>query len=135
MTRPVHVLILLVCIAVITAALLLKVDDAGVYIFGWKWPMKCSFHKSFGINCASCGLTRAICYAAHGKLSDAFRMNTAWPVVAAVILIEIVYNISALAVWPRKLPARIILLHWGILVAAGVIVICNWLIYLAGLLF
>ena len=113
---------------------MLDVDDAGVYIFGWKWPMKCTMYETTGIRCASCGLTRAVCYAAHGEIAEAFRMNAMWPAVFVVVLIEIPYRLAALARWPRKFARGIIVAHAAIVFAAAACVVGNWVIYLGGLL-
>ncbi len=133
MSKASHVIILLVCAAVLAAALLLDVDDTGVYIFGWKWPMKCSMHETFGVRCASCGLTRAMCYAAHGELAEAFRMNAAWPAVFAVLLLEIPYRLAAVALWPRRFARPVVVGHAAFVFVAAAVVVGNWILYLGGL--
>lgn len=133
MSKTSHVIILAVCVAALAAALLLKADDAGVYILGWKLPLKCSMHETFGLRCASCGLTRAVCYAAHGDIASAFRMNAIWPAVFVVILLEIPYRLAALALWPRRFVRPVEIVHAAIILIAAAAVIGNWMLYVAGL--
>jgi hypothetical protein len=134
MPRVIQIAILLACVAIVASAFLLGVDDAGVYVFGWKWPLQCPMYKILGIKCASCGLTRALCYAAHGKMAQASEMNAMWPAVFGAILLEIPYRLIALVFWPGKIPRPLIVGH--VVVIAGVIVLLmgSWLIYLGGFL-
>jgi hypothetical protein len=134
MPRGFQIVILLACVAIVGLAFLLDVDDTGVSIFGWKWPMKCSMYETLGIRCASCGLTRALCYAAHGKLAQASQMNAMWPAVFGAILLEIPYRLMALAIWPGKIPRPLIMGHGVIIAGVFALLIGYWLIYLRGLL-
>jgi hypothetical protein len=133
MSRASHIIILLICVAVLAAALLLDADDTGVYLFGWKLPLKCSMHETLGIRCATCGLTRAVCYAAHGRMTEAFRMNAVWPAVFAVLLLEIPYRLAAVVLWPRKFARSVRVGHAAFVLVAAAVVIGNWILYLGGL--
>jgi len=134
MPRATHIVILLVCGTIVAASFILDVDDGGVYIFGWRWPLKCSMRERFGVNCATCGLTRAFCYAAHGDIARAFEMNPVWPAVATAVLLEIVYRLAALAVWPRKLGTKLVTGHAWVMVGVALLLIGHWFLYLGGLL-
>jgi hypothetical protein len=133
MSRAFHIAILLVCAGVIAAAIVLDVDDAGVYIFGWKLPLQCVMYEATGVRCASCGLTRGLCYAAHGEMAKAFEMNSVWPAVAAMILLEIFYRLLAIVRWPRKVPQPVFAGHIAVLIVVAVLVLGYWIVYLGGL--
>jgi hypothetical protein len=134
MPRVLHITILAACVAIVILAFVLDVDDTGVYVLGWKWPMKCAMYQTFGVKCATCGLTRAICYAAHGQWHKASEMNAIWPVAAGVILLEIVYRLAALALWPTRMAKRFRVGHAVAISSMVAIIVCHWLVYLGGLL-
>jgi hypothetical protein len=69
MPRILHILILLLCLAIFAAAFMLGVDDNGVYLLGRKLPLTCTMYQTFHVKCATCGLTRAFAYAAHGNFA------------------------------------------------------------------
>jgi hypothetical protein len=125
---------LLLCTGIIAAAVALDVDDSGVYMLGVRMPVHCTTYETFGIRCPSCGLTRAMCYAAHGRTTEAFRMNAAWPAVAAVLLLEIPYRIFAVFRWPAKVPFPVFVVHIAVVCVAGAALLGQWLVYLRGLL-
>jgi hypothetical protein len=122
------------CLGVIAAAFILTVDDGTVHFVGVRLPMTCTLYEWFHIKCATCGMTRAFVYAAHGNLSAAADMNPMWPVAAAAFLIEIAYRVAALASWPSPLPKRLRIAHALLLIAAALAILCHWAIYLLSLL-
>src|SRR5881296_3393813 len=49
-------------------------------------PRLCLFHLIFGRACVGCGMTRALCYLAHGYVQSALLLNPSALPVAAVLL-------------------------------------------------
>jgi hypothetical protein len=134
MPRGFQIAILLACVTILTLAFLLDADETGVYVFGWKWPLQCPMYATLGVKCASCGLTRALCYAAHGNFSQASAMNAMWPAVFGAILLEIPYRLMALAIWPGKISRPLVMGHGVVITGVIVLLMGYWLIYLGGLL-
>lgn len=104
-SRLYHGIILAVCAAAITAAFVCDVDELGIYFFGFKWPMKCFFHKIFGIKCALCGMSRSFASTADGDFAKAFAHHTLGPLVFCFVAMQIPYRIIAIIKCPAKTPA------------------------------
>jgi hypothetical protein len=134
MPRTFHIVVLGLCLAIFAAAFLLDADDTGVYILGWKWPVKCAMYETFHVRCATCGMTRAFVYAAHGKWDSAWQMNVMWPAAAVMLLLEVPYRLVALARWPGKAARPVRIAHIAVIAAALTLVFGHWIIYLGGLL-
>ena len=128
-----HIIILLVCVAILIVSLLFSVNEVDLYLFGFKWPLHCFLYETFGIKCALCGLTRSVCSLAHGNFLTSLRFHLLGPAIFAFICLQVPYRIWALAVWPRKPSKKIMKIGLGIGVLIIVAIIVNWLVYLGGL--
>lgn len=129
-----HVLILLLCLVILVASWLLKADENDVYVFGFRWPMRCLLHDTVGIKCALCGLTRSFIAAAHGDFRRSLRFHRVGPAIFAFIVLQIPYRIYALAICPNRVHRIAVKAH---VIAAVVLVaatLVSWLIYLGGLI-
>jgi hypothetical protein len=129
-----HIVILAVCIAILTAAILLQVNEAGLSLLGFNWPLRCFLYETFGIKCSLCGLTRSLTWMAHGNLQESIRLHHIGPAVFAFICLQIPYRIGAVTIFSEKLTKRWarVNLYIAILLCAAILI--NWLIYLGGLL-
>ena len=52
--------------------------------YAWDGPVLCLWRRVFGIQCPSCGLTRAVCSLAHGHVAAAVAFNPLVLLVAAL---------------------------------------------------
>jgi hypothetical protein len=55
-----------------------------VYFRGEPLPEACSLRKLYGLPCPTCGMTRGLVLAVHGKLADSVSTNAAAPVLAGI---------------------------------------------------
>jgi hypothetical protein len=128
-SRLYHGIILAVCAVVITAAFLCDVDKLGIYLFGWKWPMKCFLHRFFDVDCALCGMSRSFVSLAKGNLADSFEYHLLGPFAFAFFAMQIPYRITAIIKCPAKTPA-----FTKIMTGAGVFLLAavffRWFYYL-----
>ena len=70
----------------------------GLLLAGWlyypvmdKGPTLCLWRRLFGINCLGCGMTRAVCEAAHGHFFQAMQQNKlVIPLLAVLFIISYV---------------------------------------------
>ena len=125
-----HTIILFLCIAIIAAASIFRIDVLGLYFFGFKWPMHCLLHSVFDVKCAFCGMTHSFIAVAHGDLTAALQYHFLGPVLFGFIVFQIPYRIWALMISPRRVNIKIRKAHnyfAGIILAA---ILVNWLIYL-----
>jgi Protein of unknown function (DUF2752) len=76
--------------------LLLRADEARVYLAGraMNWP--CAFRAATGLPCPTCGLTRSVVMSLHGEFARAWNMSPAGP-VAVVGLAAFALAMLALA--------------------------------------
>jgi len=127
-----HTIILFVCIAIIAAARIFRIDVLGLYFFGLKWPMHCLLHSVFDVKCAFCGMTRSFIALANGDLAAALQYHFLGPVFFAFTVFQIPYRIWALAISPRRVNIKIRKAHnyFAVIILAAILV--NWLIYLGG---
>jgi len=128
-----HTIILLFCVVILIASLLFHVNEAELYLFGFKWPLQCLLYRTFGVKCALCGLTRSFCSFAHGNLPTSLRFHLLGPAIFLFICLQVPYRIWALAVRPRKPNKKILKIGLGIGVLIIVALLLNWLVYLGGL--
>lgn len=86
-------------------------------------PVFCPLALVTGIPCAGCGLTRAFCFAAHGRFREAFGYHALWPLILGyVVFLWIFQMATAVRGRPPKIPsARIagaaflgLLLFWAV---------------------
>jgi hypothetical protein len=128
-----HIIILLVCVAILIASLLFHVNEAELYLFGFKWPVHCFLYETFGVKCALCGLTRSVCSFAQGNFLTSLRFHLVGPAIFAFICLQVPYRIWVLVMRPRQPNKKIMKIGMGISVLIIVALLVNWLVYLGGL--
>ncbi len=129
-----HIIILLLCVAILTGSLLLQLNEGELYLFGFKWPHRCLLYETFGIKCALCGLTRSFCSLAHGNLRQALRLHNLGPAIFVFICFQIPYRIYALVIRPKKMNRKLTKINLSLTVMLFAAIFVNWLIYLGGLI-
>jgi len=128
-----HIIILLLCVAILTASLLFGVNDGELYLFGLKWPLKCLLYDTFGIKCALCGLTRSFCSLAHGNFAQSLRFHPLGPPIFAFICLQVPYRIWAIIIHPKEMNRKLIKVNSTLTVILLIAIFVNWLVYLGGL--
>jgi hypothetical protein len=130
-SRLYHGIILAVCAVVIIAAFVCDVDKLGIYLFGWKWPMKCLLHRFFDVNCALCGMSRAFVSTANGDFAKAFEYHTLGIPMFCFVAMQIPYRIITIIKCPAKTPALTkIMTATGVFLLAAIFF--KWFYYLFG---
>ena len=128
-----HIVILLLCAAVLVLSLLLKIEEGDLHLFGFKWPHRCLLYEISGIKCALCGLTRSFCSLAHGNLLASRRFHTLGPMFFAFICFQIPYRIYGVIIHPRKMNRKLIKINLSLTVTISILFLVNWFVYLGGL--
>lgn len=128
-----HIIILILCIVILTASLLFRVNEAELYLFGFKWPLRCFLYHTLGIKCALCGLTRSVCSLAHGNFQQAVKFHLLGPPIFALICFQLPYRIYALIILPKKMSRKLIKINLTLAVTISILIFVNWLAYLGGL--
>jgi hypothetical protein len=68
-------------------------------------PILCPLALLLGLPCPGCGLTRALCYATHGRFGEAFGFHPLWPFLLAYFAFLCGYQIEEIRRGsPPKLP-------------------------------
>jgi len=68
-------------------------------------PVLCPLALIIGMPCPGCGITRAFCFASHGRFHEAFQFHPLWPLILAYFAFLWVYQIMESAKGePPKLP-------------------------------
>jgi len=129
-----HIIILILCIVILTASLLFRVNEAELYLFGFKWPLRCFLYHTLGIKCALCGLTRSVCSLAHGNLQQAIKFHLLGPPIFALICFQLPYRIYALIIHPKRMNRKIMKINSLFAVTVLIAIFLNWLAYLRGLI-
>jgi hypothetical protein len=129
-----HLILLLACAGVLAASFILRPREGGLSLFGWPWPFYCRLHETFGVRCALCGMSRSFCSLAHGDIGASFGFHRLGPLLFAVFCLEIPYRLHALAIQPRPMSRRLVKGHAGIIVLLCAAIVCNWFVYLEGLI-
>lgn len=133
-----HKIILFVCVVILAGALIFRVSDSELYLFGYKWPIKCMLYETFKVKCALCGLTRSFCALAHGDFFAGVRFHPLGPALFAFVCIQVPYRIYRLLVKTDGAKTKLIRLSGGLNSGLAVIVVVaifiNWFIYLGGLI-
>ena len=127
--------ILIFCVLIVIAAFLVTVDEGRLSFLGYKLPSTCALRCIFSVRCAFCGMSRSICATAHLQFEQAFHLHLLGPPFFFFILLQIPYNIYALAVGPRSLHAKLTKANAAIFVILLAAIIVNWLVYPVGRLF
>jgi hypothetical protein len=68
------------------ARLVLRADDAYVYVLGRRIVWACALKRRTGLPCPTCGLTRSLALSLHGDWARAWRLMPAGPVALAGLL-------------------------------------------------
>ncbi len=129
-----HLIVLLMCVAVLTASFILSPGEEGLSLFGLRWPFHCWLHETLGIRCALCGMSRSFCSLAHGDLGASFEFHRLGPVFFAFFCLQIPYHLYALAVRPGPICRTVAGAHLGLAALVCAAIACNWLLYLEGLI-
>ena len=128
-----HTIILLFSVVILIVSMLLYLNENELYLFGFKWPLRCFLYETFGIKCAFCGLTRSLCSVTSGDVSQGLKFHPLGPVILLFICLQVPYRIWALVVRPGKPNKKIMKIGLGIGVLIIVALLVNWLVYLGGL--
>ena len=88
--------------------------------------------RTFGVNCALCGMTHSLCATARGELPRAFAYHRLGPVLFGFIIFEIAYRMWAIVVGPKRVGWLIKKLHTGLIGLIVVAIFVNWVLYLGG---
>ena len=131
-----HVVVLLICTAIIGAALMLSpAGPAGLRLFSFQLPPTCSFLDLTGLPCPGCGLTRSVVASVHGDLAGSWGFHRLGALTVLYILIQVVFRIGVLffPVGTAAIFGTGAWLNRGLIVLA-VLYGINWLISLALLL-
>jgi hypothetical protein len=129
-----HIVVLAVCIAILTVALLLQANEASLSLLGFKWPLQCFLYETFGIKCSLCGLTRSLTSMAHGNLHESIRLHHIGPAVFAFVCLQIPYRIGAVTIFSEQRTKKWTRVNLYIAVLLCAAIFINWLIYLRGFL-
>ncbi|MFM7843153.1 MAG: DUF2752 domain-containing protein [Planctomycetota bacterium] len=87
--------LLVVCTAIVTAALVLSVrgeEQVLVPVVQQPLPGICTFKRVTGWNCPGCGLTRSFISLAHGDLRSAWQFNPASWYFFPLVVVQIPYR-------------------------------------------
>jgi hypothetical protein len=86
---------------------------------------QCPFRLFLGIPCASCGMTHAFVYLAHGHVADAFRWSPLGAALAAAVwAFAVADGLRVAAGWP--LPALPAPLARRLLLGGAAALLANW---------
>lgn len=129
-----HLVVLLLCAAILVFSLLLHVREGELYLFGFKWPHHCPLYEIVGIKCALCGLTRSFCSLAHGNLLAGLRFHNLGPLIFAFACFQIPYRIYWIIIHPKRMGKKLIKINLSLAVTISILIFVNWLIYLGGLI-
>jgi hypothetical protein len=83
------------------ARLILRADDAYVYVLGRPIRWACALKSRTGLPCPTCGMTRSLVLSLHGEWARAWRLMPAGPVALAGLL-ALGAALLALAVVERR---------------------------------
>jgi hypothetical protein len=130
-----HKIILVICVTILAGAMLLHIRASELYLFGYKWPVQCFLHKTFGIKCALCGLTRSFCTLAHGNFPASIKFHLLGPAIFIFTCLQIPYRIYHIIIKPNRVNKVLTRLNVGLALLLVIAIFTNWFIYLGGLLY
>jgi 4-amino-4-deoxy-L-arabinose transferase-like glycosyltransferase len=129
-----HIAMLALCSAVLIASVVLTPHADGLTLGGLHWPLHCWLHATFGIRCATCGMSRAFCALAHGDLAVSLGFHPLGPAAFFLCALQVPYRLYALAIRPRRVHRWLRRLHLGLALVLCAAIFIHWIIYLGGLL-
>lgn len=129
-----HQIVLILCVVAVLGAVLLEPGDGELYLFGVKWPCRCSLYSRFGVKCGLCGLTRSFCAIGAANLPEAVSFHPLGPPIFAYMCLQIAYRIYALAISPRRPNRKMMKCGLALGVLLLVAIFLNWFVYLGGLI-
>ena len=127
-----NLVILIICVAILAGAFVFEVDQLGLWLLGFKWPIHCFLYHTFGIKCALCGLSRSFCALADGDLARSFGFHPLGPGLFLFTVFQVPYRLYAVAIRPRRIKAKARRAHAIFAVVVLVAILVNWLFYLGG---
>lgn len=104
---------MIVLLALAGGIVVYAVDPSGAW-----WMPKCPFHAITGLDCPSCGTTRALHHILHGRLSAGLACNPMAPVLWILAMAIIVICLR----YPERLPSTLL----RVLVAVYILVYIGW---------
>lgn len=129
-----HLAVLLVCGAVLLCAAAMRAGGDGLSLFGYRWPLSCWLHDTLGVKCGLCGMSRSFSALAHGDISAGVQFHRLGPAVFALFCLQVPYRFYALVAGPKRLNAKLVRFHVGLVVLLCAVLLANWFVYLGGLL-
>jgi hypothetical protein len=125
-----HIIIIVMCTIILTGCFLFHVDETGLFLFGYKWPMRCFLKETIGLKCALCGISRSLCLTARGDFRTAASCHPLGPVIFAFILWQLPYRIFVLKGRQNSAVTRLSRTNVivAIIIASGILV--SWFVYL-----
>jgi hypothetical protein len=129
-----HAVVLSICAAALVGSFVLKPDEDGLSLFGYRWPLHCWLHETFGVKCALCGLSRSFCSLARGDVAAGLGFHRLGPAVFALFCLEVPYRIYAIAINPKPIGARLARFHVTLVLIVGAALFANWLLTLGELI-
>ena len=128
-----HLIILAMCLVVLGASFVFAPGPDGLSVFGFRWPFGCRLYETFGIRCSLCGMSRSFCSLAHGDIASSVQFHRLGPAIFVLFCLEIPYRLYLLAAGPGRIDRKVRRSHRGIILAACVALLLNWLGCLGGL--
>jgi hypothetical protein len=132
-----HVVLLTICSAVISLALVLSVraqTQVVLPVLGSPLPELCMMRRYTGVGCPGCGMTRCFISLAHGDWRGAMQYNFAGPLLFAMMAFQIPFRTVQLWRIRRGMPEFYLGVFpqvlFGIL---GVLMVGQWLLRFAGI--
>lgn len=72
---------LAILLEAVMAGLLLRADEARIYVLGRPVGWVCGLKSRLGLPCPTCGMTRSLVLSLHGEISRAWHMAPGGPVI------------------------------------------------------
>ena len=102
------------------ARLILRADDAYVYVLGRPIRWACALKSRTGLPCPTCGMTRSLVLSLHGEWARAWRLMPAAPVALAGLLALGAALLALAVVQRRGAPAAEAYIRRGALIYAAI---------------
>jgi hypothetical protein len=136
-SRKADWIIIALCVTVLSLSFILSLPDSETVALdadgSYPLPPICRFRAATGMGCPSCGLTRSFIALAHREPAVAWRLHRLGPLLFAYVFLQLPYRTLRL-VWARFYSfseKRDLYYNLTILLALVVLLIINWIIYLA----